>query len=1028
MSDNSSLGKFRFGDKWCRGNSWHPFSDPSTRPEGDFGIVVQSPPVYKYPARDVTTTHIPGRNGDIIKDNGCYKNVTREYTIALLYKNQNGYYSECEKILEWLNSYNGKYVELEDTYDKEVIRLASYVQDGNFADYFGEAGAASIAFNCKPQRYLKDTYENFQTVLNDGFGNFIINNPTKYEAEPIYVIDGINTDIDTVYMMSISTNNNIYKSITISGYNSSFGYGNLYIDSETGIIKETKHDVNVGDSIYLNGKGLPKLLGGENRISFRKYKKHIISNIPSYENVIDDYLAEHADEKWVCHSDHVTYGMLEDKLQKSHLVKAFASLIDAVSEKYDAESYESNLKANSYDCDFEEINDFVNNSSVTLDITGDANFIESNAPTDSDGIPYIKVTDRTEDNCIIRANKHMFARVVIRSETTETWSQNFVFYAKNDAMSYRVGINDNIMIQMIPAKLYWDRAHQNNYDSYIRENYSAIQDYTNAGICNFGLSNDSAKIDIDYYKGSIANLKIYDDNGTSHTPTNGALIYVIADLNYGNPDVNGIYTQKVYSERYSSKPDGSQGSLIYISAIRLVKGYDGWIWFDKEGLFGKAQWKYTEGWFKKKEKNQEEAQLVTFDWDSLSYKFKNSNKSSTSSMLFKRLGNPDDNIVYSPSTGIPQYSPIMEEIDGVSKIKTPVNFEIRNESSDNSFSQISVIAKNTGYYRSSIGKNQKTVWLQKNAGEAIFNRKLKSTEYFSVDYVKNENLLDYKSIDEDWPTWLDSRAYIIKDNVYVYATPENIVISGSTFNPIYLRNTMDQDMYYRISKEGKDEHDRDRYVAIPQNGYIIPADSDGKSIRKYANDAYYVYMIASIPELPVNDRIYWDGTTLYDNYSITPDYLGLDIDDDSEEISYVAKLPGYYRWGDNKTWIRIDSSGSLITKTGISDNIIIYYIDNMPDQEYYKSKISFADTFEEKAFDINIMFVSNNPDKVNFINTVSDGVYYMANSNTNWEPYNMSDIVLESKPSEVNTLYILEEIKTDLSQITLDIKPRWWYL
>ena len=35
----------------------------------DFGLVVQTPPTYSYPERDVTITHIPGRDGDIIIDN-----------------------------------------------------------------------------------------------------------------------------------------------------------------------------------------------------------------------------------------------------------------------------------------------------------------------------------------------------------------------------------------------------------------------------------------------------------------------------------------------------------------------------------------------------------------------------------------------------------------------------------------------------------------------------------------------------------------------------------------------------------------------------------------------------------------------------------------------------------------------------------------------------------------------------------------------------------------------------------------------
>lgn len=58
------------------------FNDISS---ADLGLVIQAPPAYEFPERDMTSTHIVGRNGDLIVDNKCYKNVTRSYNLAMAY-------------------------------------------------------------------------------------------------------------------------------------------------------------------------------------------------------------------------------------------------------------------------------------------------------------------------------------------------------------------------------------------------------------------------------------------------------------------------------------------------------------------------------------------------------------------------------------------------------------------------------------------------------------------------------------------------------------------------------------------------------------------------------------------------------------------------------------------------------------------------------------------------------------------------------------------------------------------------------
>ena len=64
------MGNLKFGDIYTK----------------DLDLIIQAPPVYNFPAKDVTIEHIPGRNGDLIIDNKCWQNVERTYSIASVFR------------------------------------------------------------------------------------------------------------------------------------------------------------------------------------------------------------------------------------------------------------------------------------------------------------------------------------------------------------------------------------------------------------------------------------------------------------------------------------------------------------------------------------------------------------------------------------------------------------------------------------------------------------------------------------------------------------------------------------------------------------------------------------------------------------------------------------------------------------------------------------------------------------------------------------------------------------------------------
>ena len=189
-------------------------------------IQAAHPPGYAYPERDYTITHIPGRNGDIIQDNGCYKNVERTYEVSFDAPNED-FATYANSVSAWLHSTTG-YARLEDSYEPNYYRMATYQESNIFENLYNQAGTATIVFECKPQRFLK-TGDNIIAIQN----SLTIMNPTGFEAYPLFKVTGTSgvltvngnsitfSSIDDFVMLDCELQDaykeNINKNSTISG-------------------------------------------------------------------------------------------------------------------------------------------------------------------------------------------------------------------------------------------------------------------------------------------------------------------------------------------------------------------------------------------------------------------------------------------------------------------------------------------------------------------------------------------------------------------------------------------------------------------------------------------------------------------------------------------------------------------------------------------------------------------------------------------------------------------------------------------
>lgn len=195
-------------------------------------ILVETPPDYTFPSRDANFTHVPGRDGDVLVDNGSYNNVTRTYNLAIGDEDID-YARLAYELSDWLHSANG-YAKLTDSYDPEHYCMAAFIDEGSIVNILQHAGRISVSFNCKPQRYLISGDKKINVLELPGTNYKKLVNPTRFWARPLIHVHTVNNlpttiEISRVYSEVHDSDPLSNQSITITPNTS---YPHLYIDSE----------------------------------------------------------------------------------------------------------------------------------------------------------------------------------------------------------------------------------------------------------------------------------------------------------------------------------------------------------------------------------------------------------------------------------------------------------------------------------------------------------------------------------------------------------------------------------------------------------------------------------------------------------------------------------------------------------------------------------------------------------------------------------------------------------------------------
>lgn len=104
--------------------------------------------------RDLSIVHVPGRNGDIIFDDGSFRNILISYDVACRYEYGLEDWIQ-DGLSEWLYPYEkAQYLRLEDSTMPYQYRLAIPYGQPKLKNIYGKNARGSITFNCRPEKFF----------------------------------------------------------------------------------------------------------------------------------------------------------------------------------------------------------------------------------------------------------------------------------------------------------------------------------------------------------------------------------------------------------------------------------------------------------------------------------------------------------------------------------------------------------------------------------------------------------------------------------------------------------------------------------------------------------------------------------------------------------------------------------------------------------------------------------------------------------------------------------------------------------
>ena len=214
------------------------------------GVYVSTFPSYSVPAKNLETYQIPGRNGNVIYDDGTYQNVDISYDVSIYQPSEASLAAAIRKVVTWLHPTTNDYCILSDTYYPSYYRLAICKNAFDVGNLLQTVGTAKIVFNCRPERF--SSVNNKFTVNNTTVSK---TNSQGFTSCPSFKATGPQT---------ITINeSDLSKKVVITIAN---GVGSSTVVNIDGETLNATNNSGVSLNAYVSANAIPRLYPGTNTI------------------------------------------------------------------------------------------------------------------------------------------------------------------------------------------------------------------------------------------------------------------------------------------------------------------------------------------------------------------------------------------------------------------------------------------------------------------------------------------------------------------------------------------------------------------------------------------------------------------------------------------------------------------------------------------------------------------------------------------------------------------------------------------